>query len=136
MIVSLTASLVQGGVVAGIKKTAAGKAEWSQESAIVLLSFQSADQIVASRALGFNEIPTVVITSLLCDLVSDEELFALRNGKRDRRILAFCLTMLGAIAGGWITTATGDIAPVLWLAGGIKLAMAGSWSVWKRDPAV
>lgn len=137
MILSLTASLIQGGVVAGITtKTAAGKAEWSQESAIVLLSFQSAGQIVASRALGFNEIPTVVITSLLCDLVSDEEFFALRNGTRDRRILAFCLTILGAIAGGWITKATGDIAPVLWLAAGIKLVIAGSWSVWKRDPTV
>lgn len=136
MIIALTASLVQGGIVAGITKTAAGKAEWSQESAIVLLSFQSAGQIVASRVLGFNEIPTVIITSLLCDLVSVEELFALRNGKRDGRILAFCLTILGAIADGWITRATGDIAPVLWLAAGMKFAMAGSWSVRKRDPTV
>jgi hypothetical protein len=41
-----------------------------QEVPIILLSLLSGVQIVASRALGFNEIPTVV-TSLLCDLTSD-----------------------------------------------------------------
>ena len=115
----LTACLIQMDVIAGIpisKIVGAADADiidWTQEAAIVLLSFQSAGQIVASRALGFNEIPTVVITSLLCDLVSDAELLAWRNGKRDCRIVAFCLTLLGAISGGWITRATGDIAPVL-----------------------
>ena len=98
-----------------------------------LLSFQSAGQIVASRALGFNEIPTVVITSLLCDLVSDAELLAWRNGKRDRRIVAFCLTLLGAISGGWITRATGDIAPVLLLAAGIKLVLVVLWVIWRGE---
>ena len=116
---SLTACLIQTDVIAGIpisKMAGAAGADiidWTQQAAIVLLSFQSAGQIVASRALGFNEIPTVVITSLLCDLVSDAELLAWRNGKRDCRIVAFCLTLLGAISGGWITRATGDIAPVL-----------------------
>ena len=116
---SLTACLIQTDVIAGIPTSKmAGAAgadiiDWTQQAAIVLLSFQSAGQIVASRALGFNEIPTVVITSLLCDLVSDAELLAWRNGKRDCRIVAFCLTLLGAISGGWITRATGDIAPVL-----------------------
>ena len=91
---------------------------------------------MASRALGFNEIPTVVITSLLCDLVSDAELLALRNGKRDRRIVAFCLTLLGAIAGGWITRVTGDIAPVLWIAAGIKFVLVVLWVLWRGDSIV
>lgn len=91
---------------------------------------------MASRALGFNEIPTVVITSLLCDLVSDAELLAWRNGKRDRRIVASCLTLLEAIAGGCITRATGDTAPVLWLAGGIKLVLVVLWVIWRGESIV
>ena len=138
----LTACLIQMDVIAGIpisKIVGAADADiidWTQEAAIVLLSFQSAGQIVASRALGFNEIPTVVITSLLCDLVSDAELLALRNGKRDRRIVAFCLTLLGAIAGGWITRVTGDIAPVLWIAAGIKFVLVVLWVLLRGDSIV
>lgn len=131
----ITAVLVQTKVVSGISARSVGSGltgpDWSQEAAIVLLSFQSAGQIVASRALGFNEIPTVVITSLLCDLVSDSELFVLRNGKRDRRVAAFVLTLVGAIAGGWITRVTGDIVVVLWIAVGVKLAIMSVWLVWR-----
>ena len=142
IILFLTACLIQTDVIAGIPISKlvgvayADIIDWTQEAAIALLSFQSAGQIVASRALGFNEIPTVAITSLLCDLVSDVELLALRNGKRDRRIVAFCLTLLGAIAGGWITRATEDIAPVLWLAAGIKLVLVVLWVIWRGESIV
>ncbi|KAK1145692.1 hypothetical protein N8T08_003928 [Aspergillus melleus] len=130
----LTAALVTGGAIAGIPEnpysTSEAETEWTQEVPIVLLSIQSAGQIVASRALGFNEIPTVVITSLICDMMSDPKLFLLRNEKRDRRLLAFVLTMVGAIAGGWITKGTGDIYAALWIAAGIKLGIAGAWVFW------
>lgn len=84
---------------------------WDQEVPIVLLSLQFAGQIVASRSLRFNEIPTVVITSLLCDLMSDPKLFLLSNHKRDRRIIAFVLTLAGAIIGGWVTKLLGQSLP-------------------------
>ncbi|KAI9037147.1 YoaK family protein [Aspergillus affinis] len=130
----LTAALVTGGAIAGIPEnpysTSEAETEWTQEVPIVLLSIQSAGQIVASRALGFNEIPTVVITSLICDMMSDPKLFLLRNEKRDRRLLAFVLTLVGAIAGGWITKGTGDIYAALWIAAGIKLGIAGAWVFW------
>ncbi|KGO76314.1 Protein of unknown function DUF1275 [Penicillium italicum] len=132
-IILLTAGLVQGGAVSS---TLAGKGSqkappWNQEVPIVLLSIQSAGQIVASRALGYNEIPTVVITSLLCDLMSDPQLFLLRNVKRDRRIIAFVLTIVGAIVGGWVTKVTGGVAPILWLAAGIKGLLVLAWAFWK-----
>ncbi|KAB8237540.1 YoaK family protein [Aspergillus alliaceus] len=131
----LTASLVQGGAISGIPlhNSVTTETNWSQEVPIVLLSIQSAGQIVASRALGYNEIPTVVITSLLCDLMSDPKLFLLRNEKRDRRVIAFVLTLVGAIAGGWITKATGDIYAVLWIAAGIKLGIVSAWIFWKQE---
>lgn len=132
-IIVVTAALVQGGVVSSAldDDTSRSITRWDQEVPIVLLSLQSAGQIVASRALGFNEIPTVVITSLLCDLMSDPKLFLLRNEKRDRRMIAFVLTLVGAIVGGWVTKATGDIAPILWLAAGIKFIVALAWGFWR-----
>ncbi|KAJ5156909.1 uncharacterized protein N7482_008009 [Penicillium canariense] len=132
-IILITAALVQVGVVSSaLDDSQSHKTpQWDQEVPIVLLSFQSAGQIVASRALGFNEIPTVVITSLLCDLMSDPKLFLLQNKKRDRRIIAFVWTLLGAIAGGWVTKATQEIAPILWLSAGIKLIVAISWGFWE-----
>jgi hypothetical protein len=132
-IIVITAALVQGGVVSRALDDDASRSitRWDQEVPIVLLSLQSAGQIVASRALGFNEIPTVVITSLLCDLMSDPKLFLLRNEKRDRRMIAFVLTLMGAIVGGWVTKATGDIAPILWLAAGIKFIVAFAWGFWR-----
>lgn len=133
-LIILTAGLVQGQVVSSILTKGGnegeGRALWNEEVPIVLLSLQSAGQIVASRTLGFNEIPTVVITSLLCDLMSDPKLFLLRNEKRDRRVIAFVLTLVGAIIGGWITKATQQIGPVLWLSAGIKVILAGVWGFW------
>ncbi|RAQ61613.1 DUF1275 domain protein [Aspergillus flavus] len=131
----LTACLVQSGVISGLPLHNVNTAEpdWTQEVPIVLLSIQSAGQIVASRALGYNEIPTVVITSLLCDLMSDPKLFLLRNEKRDRRVIAFVLTLVGAVAGGWITKGTGDIYAALWIAAGIKLGIASAWMFWKEE---
>lgn len=132
-IILLTAGLVQGGAISGglDGKLSPAIPPWDQEVPIFLLSLQSAGQIVASRALGFNEIPTVVITSLLCDMMSDPKLFVLRNVKRDRRMIAFVLTLVGAIIGGWVTKVTKAISPILWVSAGIKGLLVLVWAFWK-----
>jgi hypothetical protein len=96
---------------------------------VALLSFQAAGQIVNSRGLGVSEVPTVVITSLVCDLVSDELLFAglTKNGKRNRRFIGFVLTLLGAIVGGWISKATGQVGPCLWFVAALKACISLYW---------
>ncbi|CAG8884435.1 unnamed protein product [Penicillium nalgiovense] len=121
------------GVISGtlVGKGSQKTPPWDQIVPIVLLSLQSAGQIVASRSLGFNEIPTVVLTSLLCDLVSDPQLFFVRNVKRDRRIIAFVLTLVGAIIGGWVTKVTEAIYPILWLSAGIKGLLVLAWAFWR-----
>lgn len=142
VLILVTAGIITGGVIQGIARpteiTPTGTMEyspqWSQEAPIVLLSFQAAGQIVTSRALGFNEVPTVVITSLLCDLMSDPKLFVKHNVKRNRRIVGFTLTLVGAIAAGWITKASGNIYAVLWIVGGFKMGIAVAWGVWKSLP--
>ncbi|PYI07348.1 DUF1275 domain protein [Aspergillus sclerotiicarbonarius CBS 121057] len=129
----IAAALVQSHVIVGDLADADATpyiTHWSQEATIVLLSMQSAGQTVASRVLGYNEVPTVVITSLLCDLMMDPKVFLLRNEKRDRRIVAFVLTLVGAIAGGWISRATGNLWPALWIIAGIKFLIAVALSFW------
>ncbi|KAJ5542734.1 hypothetical protein N7535_005158 [Penicillium sp. DV-2018c] len=132
-LILITVALVEGGVVSSKLQGTIYRAipPFDQEVPIVLLSFQAAGQIVASRALGFNEIPTVVITSLLCDLMSDPQVFTLRNVKRDRRVVAFVLTLVGALLGGYVTKVTEGISPILWLAAGIKGLLVLAWAFWK-----
>lgn len=129
----ITAALLQTRKVSQIAPTNGKATHWDNEVPIVLLSFQAAGQIVASRTLGFNEVPTVVITSLLCDLLSDKALFTLKNAKRDRRILAFVFTLVGGIGGGWITKAGGNLSYSLWVAAGIKYGIACSWMFWNGE---
>ncbi|KAL8821119.1 MAG: hypothetical protein Q9191_007375, partial [Dirinaria sp. TL-2023a] len=134
MIILLTAALIQTDVVNGTLSTISSDIDWQQAIPIALLSFQSAGQIVASRALSLSEIPSVVITSVLCDLASDPQLFVgiPRNAKRNRRILAFFSILVGAVAGGWLTTETGSIQWSLWLSGGLKFMITAAWSMWPQ----
>lgn len=99
---------------------------------IGLLAFQFGGQIVMSRVLGFSEIPTNVLTSLYCDLLSDPKLFTAvgANGKRNRRISAAVLTLIGGIVGGWLQRSAGGMSAALWVSAFIKLCIAVSWLVW------
>lgn len=104
---------------------------------IALLAFQFGGQIVMSRVLGFSEIPTNVLTSLYCDLLSDPKLFAAAaaNGKRNRRVAAAVLTLCGGIIGGWLQRSRGGMSSALWVAAFIKLCIALSWLVWPSKKA-
>lgn len=108
--------------------------DFTELAPIALLSFQAAGQIVNSRGLGMGEVPTVVITSLLCDLVSDENVLAplKRNVKRNRRAIAFVLTLAGAICGGWLSKATGAVQPSLWFVACIKGLIILYWLSWRH----
>ncbi|ESZ97743.1 DUF1275 domain protein [Sclerotinia borealis F-4128] len=128
----LAASLVQSDVIEGTVP-AGLENYWNQIAPIALLSFQSAGQIVSSRVLGVGEVPTIVITSLLCDLLSDPLLFSpvTQNSKRNNRAVAFVLTVVGAIVGGWVSKVTKSVSPMLWVAGGCKICLTLGWGFWK-----
>lgn len=95
------------------------------------LAFQSGGQIVSSRLLGFNEVPTTVLTSVYCDLASDPKLFKRDNVKRNRRVAAVISLLVGGIIGGWISRSPAGIATNFWIAAAIKMSIALGWSVWK-----
>ena len=105
---------------------------------LAMLSFQSAGQIVASRMLAYNELPTVVLTSTYCDLMFDSALFTAtirENSKRNRRFISVVALLLGAGLGG-ILTRGGSIADALWIAGTIKVIMAVNWIFWRGEGSI
>ncbi|KAA8652668.1 hypothetical protein EYZ11_001020 [Aspergillus tanneri] len=100
---------------------------------IALLAFQSAGSITSSRALGFNEIPTVVLTSVYFDVASDPKLLQVptANPKRNRRIGGVVCLLVGAIVGGWLSRSSGGMQSALWMAAGFKFVTGLGWFVWK-----
>ena len=128
----VAAGTIQSGAIAGEVPPVVKDIVWNQIAPISLLSFQSAGQIVGSRGLNLSEIPTVVVTSLLCDLWSDPDIAKPRNVKRNRRAVAFTLTLIGAIVGGWMSKATSSVTAALWLAGGVKVMIVLAWSAWAK----
>ncbi len=82
--------------------------------------------------MNLAEIPTVVLTSMLHDVVTDPKLLAppRTNIKRNRRVLAFLGILVGAVAGGFISEATRRMQIPLWIAGGFKLVITIAWMVW------
>ncbi|KAK0376262.1 uncharacterized protein CCOS01_14208 [Colletotrichum costaricense] len=105
---------------------------------LALLAFQFGGQIVTSRILGYNEVPTNVLTSVYCDLLSDPKLFAplKENPKRNRRFLAVVLLVLGGIIGGWLQRSRAGMPGALWISGGVKFIIAVAWMGWaSNEPA-
>ena len=100
---------------------------------LALLAFQFGGQIVTSRILGFNEVPTNVLTSVYCDLFSDPKLLAplSKNPKRNRRLASVILMVIGGIVGGWLQKSRAGMASALWIAGSIKFVLALAWIGWQ-----
>jgi len=127
------AAVVQMGFVSPKPEDPRAPIQWNQLIPITLLAFQAAGQIVASRLLAFDEIPTVVLTSLLCDLLVDTNLYTRpwsANPKRNRRIAAFLALFMGAMTAGGLSKVTA-MASSLWLAVALKGSITLSWFVWK-----
>ncbi|KAJ5364914.1 uncharacterized protein N7496_010627 [Penicillium cataractarum] len=131
----IAASIVQTGLVSPRPEDPRAPIQWIQVLPISLLAFQAAGQICASRLLAFDEIPTVVLTTLLCDLLVDTNLYVRpwsANPKRNRRIAAFLALFLGAMTAGGLARTT-SIASSLWLAVALKGVITFSWFVWREN---
>ncbi|KAL4867530.1 hypothetical protein BDV12DRAFT_171111 [Aspergillus spectabilis] len=102
---------------------------------IALLAFQSAGSITSARAMGYNEIPTVVLTSVYFDVASDPKIVKelKKNVKRNRRVGGVVMLLLGAIAGGWLSRSSGGMESALWLSAGLKGVIGLGWVVWAME---
>lgn len=104
---------------------------------MALIAFQSAGQAVTSRALQYNGLTSVVLTSNYCDLFSDPKLFTSGNRdnvERNRRIAAPILLLIGAIFGGMWAHSPVGLAGALWTAVILKVLVVVTWLFWAADP--
>ncbi|KAI9744661.1 MAG: hypothetical protein M1818_002190 [Claussenomyces sp. TS43310] len=132
----VAAALVQSRVVPepkGVVTDDNSTVRWIELLPIGFLAFQAGGQITTSRLLGYNEVPTIVLTSVYCDLASDPNLLASfgRNVKRNRRLVAAAGLILGGIIGGWLSRSSAGMSTGLWLAGAIKILIAVAWAAWR-----
>jgi hypothetical protein len=108
--------------------------DWTVLLPLALVAFQSCGQAVTSRALRYNALTSVVLTSIYCDLFSDQDLFALHNVERNRRVAAPLLLLVGAVAGGLFSHSSIGITGALWLAALLKFLMVVMWFFWPAEP--
>ena len=107
---------------------------WNVLIPIALVAFQSCGQAVTSRALKFNALTSVVLTSIYCDLFSDTNLFKIQNRERNQRAGAPVLLLVGAICGGLFAHSSVGIAGALWTAGVLKFLIVVTWFLWPGEP--
>lgn len=127
--------IIAAAIIVMVDKTQddASDIRWHVLAPIAFVAFQSGGQAVTSRALNFNALTSVVLTSIYCDLFSDAKLFAglTQNVQRNQRVGAPLALLVGAIGGGlWARTAIG-LAGALWTAAGLKLVIICAWMTLK-----
>lgn len=102
---------------------------------LALSAFQSAGQAVESRALDYNSLTGVVLTSVYCDLFSDQHLFGniRNNANRNRRAAAPILLLVGAVIGGTLAHSSPGISGALWTAVILKFLIVLVWIFWPAE---
>lgn len=125
--------IVVAAVIVTFGEDVKNRLHWQVLVPLSSVAFQSSGQAVTSRALQFNGLTSVVLTSNYCDLLSDSKLFAWDNVERNRRIGAPVLLLVGACMGGlWAHSSVG-LAGALWTAVGLKFLIVLAWVFWTGE---
>jgi hypothetical protein len=109
------------------------RVHWNDLLPIALVAFQSCGQAIASRALKYSALTSVVLTSIYCDLFSDQELFAFRNVERNQRAAAPLMLLAGAVVGGVFAASSVGIQGALWTATALKGCIVVAWLFWPEE---
>ncbi|RHZ51951.1 hypothetical protein CDV55_103753 [Aspergillus turcosus] len=137
ILIVIAVALIEGNLIPHTQTDAAltGGRLFLELIPIALLAFQSAGTITSSRALGYNEIPAVVLTSVYFDVASDPKLAVgpSANVKRNRRVGGVVMLLVGAIVGGWLSRSSGGMQSALWMAAGFKFVIGLGWLFWKAE---
>ncbi|KOS17886.1 hypothetical protein ESCO_002422 [Escovopsis weberi] len=129
------AALIVGGAPSAAHGDPAAH-DWTVLAPLALIALQSCGQAVVSRALKHNALTSVVLTSIYCDLFSDQALFAPGNRERDRRAAAPVSLLLGAVVGGLVSHTAAGITGVLWIAVALKSMIVVIWALWPAEPSL
>lgn len=130
------AMIIAAAVIVTIDDHSEDPLRWQIIVPLAIIAFQASGQAVTSRALKYNALTSVVLTSIYCDLFSDAELFAglTKNVERNRRMLAPLCLLLGAVLGGYWAHSSVGLAGALWTAVGLKVLIIIAWAFWKKAP--
>lgn len=130
------ALIVASAVIVTIDSKSDDSLRWEVVIPLAVMAFQSSGQAVTSRALKYNALNSVVLTSIYCDLFSDAELFAGlgENAERNRMMLAPLCLLLGAMLGGYWSHSAIGLAGALWMAVGLKFLIIIAWALWRKEP--
>lgn len=129
LLIALAASIV----TFGYDYSKSNDLHWQVLVPLAAVAFQSSGQAVTSRALKYNGLTSVVLTSNYCDLFSDPQLFALHNVERNRRVAAPALLLIGACFGGLFAHSSIGLAGALWTAVVLKSFAVVAWIFWKSE---
>ncbi|EUC33458.1 hypothetical protein COCCADRAFT_5014 [Bipolaris zeicola 26-R-13] len=125
--------IVFAAIVTTVGKNTGEGLHWQVLLPLASVAFQSSGQAVTSRALKYNGLTSVVLTSNYCDLFSDPELFKMSNVERNRRLGAPLALVIGACMGGLFAHSSVGLAGSLWTAAGLKLMAVFAWTLWKSE---
>jgi uncharacterized membrane protein YoaK (UPF0700 family) len=130
------AMIIAAAIIVTIDTHSEDPLRWEVVIPLAVVAFQSSGQAVTSRALKYNALTSVVLTSIYCDLFSDAQLFAGlgSNVERNRRMLAPLCLLLGAVIGGYWSHSAIGLAGALWTAVGLKFLIIIAWLLWKKAP--
>lgn len=139
LLASFSAQLVlvtAAAIIVHVDTEEGGDLRWEVLVPLALVAFQSSGQAVTSRALQYNSLTSVVLTSIYCDLFSDPLIMAglTQNDERNRRAAAPVLLLVGAVIGGlWAHSSVG-LPGALWTAATLKIVIIFSWCFWRAEP--
>lgn len=106
-----------------------GPENWRVLVPLCLVAFQSSGQAVTSRVLEWQELPSVVLTVVYCELFSNPIGVNLEQGRRGAAVL--CLGLGTLLGGVWVkSTSTIGLAGALWTAVALKGVTSSAWLVW------
>ena len=109
---------------------------WMDLVPIGLLSFQAAGKITLSRALQYNGLPVVVLTTIYHDLVTNPAFYTnglSGNPVRNRKVAGLVFYFGGAVAGGAFARSPVGFSGLLWTAAGVTLLIAVAWLFWREE---
>jgi uncharacterized membrane protein YoaK (UPF0700 family) len=99
---------------AGLQYTSGVSLKGPQTSAvIVLLAFASGSQVVLSRSLAMTEISTAMATAAWVDLLTDPQLWGLKNRSRNRRVAFLVALVGGSFAGAFMYRSVGSVSTLV-----------------------
>ncbi len=139
LLASFTAQLslvLAAAIIVMIDSEKGSDLRWEVLFPLAMVAFQSSGQAVTSRALQYNSLTSVVLTSIYCDLFSDPLIMAglTQNAERNRRAAAPLLLLAGAVLGGvWAHSPIG-LAGALWTAAALKVVIIGAFFFWRAVP--